>query len=465
MAFDLATARPVGFDVSTAKPVDDDFSFSEMVSNIPSSAKTLVSNVATAVTHPVQTAKGLKGVAEGVAQHTADALEIPQSAKGVVPFMAPLFSWLSSGDEDKRPYADAVVQGIKDRYGSVANAKKTLEQDPVGVLVDVASVVSGTGALKTGSAINPINVTKGAAKVAAKSVIPKSAPARMYESVAKFSTTLPKAQREAMISTALKYGLNPSNKGVDKLASIIKSFDDKIDDLIRASDDAGKTIPRQSVYKHLGDLRRQKGGFKFGAPDDLKAIDRMVGDFEKYAKRLLPDRVTAGQLQQFKRDLYDSINWDAKRLTGTPIKEATYKSVARGAKEGVEQLVPEVGPTNKAMGELLELQPALQRAANRIENRNLIGLQAPVEVGAGAAAGQALGVPAVGGAIGTVAAILGIPKLKAANAIRLQRLIDSGYVEAYLRNNPAVSAAELLTILGGRATESGLQDTQQPETQ
>jgi len=54
-------------------------------------------------------------------------------------------------------------------------------------------------------------------------------------------------------------------------------------------------------------------------------------------------------------------NYDAKHLSGTPVKEQTLKTVARGAKEGVEELVPGTKQTNKALGELLDIQGALQK--------------------------------------------------------------------------------------------------------
>lgn len=94
------------------------------VSNIPSSAGQMVSDIASAVAHPIDTAENLGAVGKGVLQKVG----------------------LWSGDDSVK-YADAVGKFFKDRYGSEDGIKQAIAKDPVGVLADVATVISGGGTL------------------------------------------------------------------------------------------------------------------------------------------------------------------------------------------------------------------------------------------------------------------------------------------------------------------------------
>lgn len=450
MAFDIATAKPVqqssGFDISTAKPVqqNSDFSVVEMVSNIPGSAANLAGNMYQAVRHPVQTAEGLGKVASGALSQGNKWLD--ENTPEFLDFMSkPIGGGSKVFGEEFEPYSDALKAALIDRYGGAENVKKTVEQDPVGFAADVAGILTGVGLAKTGAAVNPINATINSAKYVAGKAVPKGLPKSMYESIAKFGTTISDKKRSSMIDTALKHEIPPTAKGAAKLEGLIDGFNKQIDGLITASTNNGESIPASAVYKHLKSLRQQKGGMSLDAPSDIKSINRVVSNFQKHLKEKGKSRLTPAELQQLKINTYNSINFDAKRLTGTPIKEDTYKAVARGAKEGVESMVPEVKGVNRSLGELYELQPHLQRSASRIENKNAVSLTDPLDITAGAMVG---GTP--GGIIGAVVAFLGKDKIKGNNAIRLQKLANNAKFKTFVENNPNISKAELMAVISGR---------------
>lgn len=430
-----------------------EFSWGQTARNIPASGGKLVGDMFQAVTHPVQLAKGMGGLALGAANKigTAAGDALPESAQNLA--FSPTSAVAQMLTSKFRPYADAAVEGIKGRYGSMDAAKQTLMNDPVGALADTAGLVSGVGAvtrapsiIKAGAALNPINAALNTVKAGASAAIPKSWPAKIYSSAAKFSTTLPEAKRAGMVETALKNKIPPTAKGVARLEGKISAYNQQIDDLIQTAQQAGKTVPKSAVYRHLKDLRQQKGGVRLDAADDLSAINATVQKFEKHLGKMGKDSLTPTDLQKLKVSSYEAINWDAKRMTGAPIKEDTYKAIARGAKESLEDLSPNIGPTNKQLGSLYELQPHLQRAANRIDNHNIISLDSSVKTAAGAGIGDASGA-----SVGALLSILGNPKAKAQTAIRLQAIKDQGGLLGFLQNNPAISNAELMSILGGRA--------------
>ena len=146
MAFDLNTAAPVasgGFDLRTAKPASNEIpgprrSWSdvpgEAFANLPASAGKFVGGLYEAVTSPVQTTKGLLDLAAGGLRNiTPDA---------VVKFVDQ-FDTNPNATQRAVDTANAVGGEYAKRYGSVEGFKDALATDPVGVLSDFSTLLSG----------------------------------------------------------------------------------------------------------------------------------------------------------------------------------------------------------------------------------------------------------------------------------------------------------------------------------
>ena len=473
MAFDLSTAKPAKgkFDLSTAKVIsekpsldDSEFSVGEMVANIPGSAGKAGKDLYNTFRHPINTAKAVGTLASGVVDKGAEEL-IEALPESIVSGGNKFNNWLRDKglpltelpeenpkdiNFDDSGVADQLGAHIKGRYGSWDAFKNTLEKDPVGVLTDVAGAVSGVGGAtkipalsKAGAALEPLNAITKPAKYVAGKMIPKGMPGKMYERSAKFSTTIPHAERSKLVSTALEHKLSPSFRGVGKLQDKIEVLDGAIDGLIKGADKRGVMIPKGAIFKHLKDLRKKKGGPLIEGKADLKAIDDIAGEYNRHLTAIKADRVTPSQLQEIKRDIYSKINFDAKNLRGSPIKGDTYKALARGAKDSLEDVAPEIKNINRQMGDLLELQPNLQRAANRIENNNVIPLNAPVNIMAGSTAGPG------GAAAGVLASLLESAKPRAIAAQGLHNIQNMSVLDM-LKNNPGMAQARLAAIMAGR---------------
>lgn len=118
-----------GTDGSTPTPnqtQQQDTSFKDLPKHILPSAFNTVKGFLGAVFHPIQTVKALGKTAVGAVEQLA-------------------------GKQDSNTETfDAVKKYYKDRYGSIEGAKKALINDPVGVALDVATVLYGAeGALST----------------------------------------------------------------------------------------------------------------------------------------------------------------------------------------------------------------------------------------------------------------------------------------------------------------------------
>jgi hypothetical protein len=99
------------------------------IRNFPESFMGLVSDLATAVTSPVQTAKTVLDLGAGVLQAI-----LPESLVQAV-----------GEDKPSREVARKVGKFYVERYGSVEGAKKAIAEDPAGVLADAATVLYGAG--------------------------------------------------------------------------------------------------------------------------------------------------------------------------------------------------------------------------------------------------------------------------------------------------------------------------------
>ena len=153
------------------------------VQNAPRSAVEFGKAIAHPFLHPVQTAESVYAVGRGVG-----ALETPKRMAPVTlpngqtvyqPQEAPETPEARARREEVAAPAVAVGQFYKDRYGSVEGFKNAVAQDPVGVLADASTVLTGGAALparipgavgqasrtvgRVGAAIDPLTQTINAA--------------------------------------------------------------------------------------------------------------------------------------------------------------------------------------------------------------------------------------------------------------------------------------------------------------
>ena len=369
--------KPVDFDVET------------MISNIPASGIEYGEDIYKAVASPIDTAKGLGKAALGGIQK------------------------LIPGEQEYEPIADAVGQHYASRYGGIDEFKATLMGDPIGVLGDTAGLLSGVGMLpklgkvgRIGSLVDPANLAiSGGSKLVSNMPGITGMPASMYASAAKIPSRFDEA---AVTKTALDKGIMPTPSGLAKADDIITSLNDRVTSLIEQSANSGEYVSSSVVFKALDDVKKDLGGFKFDAADDIAKIDAEVSKFQKYLDFRGQDFVSIKELQEFKTSLYDTINFKRKSMSATPVDEAMRKNMAKSAKLEIEANIPEVKGLNLKMGDMLELVDALQQPSKRIGRRDILGLGAPMKATAGGVAG---GVP--GAAAGLFIGFLDNPRVKA----------------------------------------------------
>lgn len=454
---------PAGFKVVPApsQPAEPEegFSIAETISNIPGSALQLGKDIIEPILHPIDTAKSLAAAGQGLVEKGVKniAANIPEGT-----ILSSLAEGIDLGQTENEEVVNAIGGFIQERYGSEEAFKKTVQEDPVGVLADVAGLFTGGSTLlpkagkigkigqaveSVGKAIDPLNISASAVKSLAKSgkVIPQSLPEKILETAIKFPPKkVSQGKRASMIKTVLREGIMPTVAGLQKIADKMGNLNTSLDNIIDTATKSGDTIPKGVIFSELKRLRRDLGGVKINATADLRVIDKMAKDFDLNLRRLGKDRITPRELQDMKTDAYKRINFDIKSGTAEAAKSATSKAIAKGGKEALERLDPNVKGINEQMGSLLELSNEFEGVVSKLDNRNIISLDSAAKIAAGAATGTPIGA-----AIGTVAAIGGAPRVKARTALILENIRQNAdTIEIINSSLPTALAGALLTQAG-----------------
>lgn len=300
---------------------------------------------------------------------------------------------------------------------------------------------------------------RGASKVALLGKTPEGA----MESALKPSTTISPADRTAITQTALQNSIPVSAAGVEKLHDLIENLDQKKADFIKAN--PGRTIDPNAVATRA-DAAKAKFSQQVNAQGDLNAIEASKQQFlrEQGAPNDANGNVTgpappmsAADAQAMKSGTYRVLKGKYGEQ-GSAAVEAQ-KDLARGLKEEIATQFPEINDINGAQSALLDLQPVLERAVNRISNHQAIGIGTPI---AGAAAKAVTGSGAVGIVTGVMKAVLDNPELKSRLAIAVSKGGKIPYSQALSRVN-AYATSLGSAALGSQAYSSG-DNPNQPTT-
>lgn len=273
--------------------------------------------------------------------------------------------------------------------------------DPTGTYLKVAGETAGQGGGQAVVAAAP-SLLEGARLSSGK------LPERMYQSALKPSTTLAPGKVERMVQTGLQEGIPVSESGAEKIGSLIDDLNDKIKTEIGSGE--GVTIDRGRVAARLGDTAK-KFSNQVAPQADLKAISDVGKDFLSSQ----PSEIPAAEAQALKQGTYAQLKGKAYgELKGATIE--AQKSLARGIKEELATAFPELKSLNAQEGRLLDLQPILEKAVQRMDNHQMLGMGGPI---AGIAGKVATGSSAVGAASMMLKAIVDDPIIKSRLAIAL----------------------------------------------
>lgn len=233
---------------------------------------------------------------------------------------------------------------------------------------------------------------------------------RLYQSAAKPTWGMVKKEGTEMIETGLKEGVPVSSEGLRMVEGRIDDLRKEISNGIQLRAMQGKTVDTSKVLSTLDDL--EEFYKNTAAPEDaLQTLKSIRDEFTAYHGTQIP----VDKAQQIKINTYALLKKSYGEMKSAKIEGL--KQVARGLKEEISSVFPEIANLNERQSKLLGLEDTLYRAVWRIENHQMMGIGSPLA----ATAGHALmgGPGAVVGFVGKL--MLDDPTLKSKLAISLTR--------------------------------------------
>tara|TARA_R110000824_G_scaffold209538_1_gene395349 strand:- start:118 stop:1614 length:1497 start_codon:yes stop_codon:yes gene_type:complete len=451
----IAATPAVVAAASSPPPVD--FDAGTMVSNVPKSAKQLASDMVQPFLHPINTANAVGDLASGVIQSNPGLKAAGNTLLEPIAGENFLDEFL---DPESMKVSDAVGEHLSDRYGSIDQFKTTAMNDPVGVLSDVAGIFTLGGTIvpkvggkisKIATAVDPANIAINSVKVASKA-IPDIVPQSLYARSAKLGTTKGVNNRNRMIDTALNEGIAPTQKGLDKLDSIVSDEMSVINTLL---DEAEANGTRISKGRLLASVRKELNNVSITTPSAgkrKKEIGRVLNDFGKQWRN--EKNLTPRQVQDLKQDLGKELKFDSRNQKSKRGTELAYDTLRGEAKTSLEEISPQINDSNSRVSRLLDLKKeGLEQSASRIENRDVLGVQNPLAGGLGFMIGQETGLAA-----GLLLSQITSPVKQANLAIALRALQNSPVKDIYFEANGT------LTEIGRQAViQSGRLNSQESD--
>lgn len=460
-------------------PQPVDYQFSESAKNFLPSLGSALGDLYYAVSNPVDTAVAVGNLARSGVANAGQILQdaLPESAVSNMNRFGNAVGLREQPVDNAKDYripgqeAGEEFAGMLDnRYGSWDATKTTMMQDPAGVLLDASSLLTGGGTAvarlpgtmgrvgqkvrQAGEFLDPITGAIKAPVAALEAYTGKPLSNTLYESAMKPSTTLSPAQRKKLVEDGLEFGATPTARSVDKLEAQKQKVFREIEDMEDASQIFGKLSDPQDLFKYVDDVRNEYAPPILNSGEALRAIDKVVEQQLEAIYLNGGQQLSVQDLARIKRKIYEQVSFDKSFGKGNIDKpsEKTMKAIARSAKEAIEELLPGVREYNELYGDIANVQRKLQvPAANRVGNRDMMGIGAPLKTGVGGAVG---GQP--GAVVGAGLGILDMPVAKANAAIAIK---DAGKAV----RSRGVSNAVVAGAIAGRYEQAVLADEEERE--
>lgn len=174
---------------------------------------------------------------------------------------------------------------------------------------------------------------------------------------------------QVAIDTLLKYGINPTERGVYKLGGMVDDLNSQISDKIANSN---AVINKSDVLNYLQDPADRFSN-QVSPTSDLNAIVGVAQDFINHPG--MPGKTIPVQMAQaLKQGTYKALSGKYGEV-GSAATEAQ-KALARGLKDEIGKAVPDVIPLNAEESNLIKTLNVSERRALMDLNKNPFGLAA-----------------------------------------------------------------------------------------
>jgi hypothetical protein len=282
--------------------------------------------------------------------------------------------WLK-GTQDALTYRPRTDVG-RDIIGSLGDAASWVANQPVVKKAGEAVDYIGEKSPVAGAALHavpdilglvgmrkPLFAASDAITAKATGAAQSAAHKLMYSAVKPTLSQHASGDAKIAVDNLLKYGINPTRGGVEKLGDMLDDINRQIAEKIKASN---AVISRDKVSTYLDPVRR-KFANQVNPTPDLRAIGNVAADFE-----LRAPNIPVQQAQALKQGTYRVLKGKYGE-EGVASTEAQ-KGLARGLKEEVAAAVPEVAELNALDSQLIKTLSVAERRALMDLNKNPMGL-------------------------------------------------------------------------------------------
>ncbi|MPZ20126.1 MAG: hypothetical protein GEV06_19745 [Luteitalea sp.] len=206
-----------------------------------------------------------------------------------------------------------------------------------------------------------------------------------------------KQQHPNMAQTGFREGISLTRRGAKKAARLTSESRAQADDMLAVAEQGGAApVQPRRVVQSLRPVRdKMKNQAALGLPDETPALAQRAATFAKRNKGGLP-LTKAQTLKREAQDLAETAYKARDRgATINSMEALTNEAQARGLREGIEEIVPTVGPVNARTRSLMGVARGAEHASETGHILSRLGGAA----GTGAVLGSVGGLlPAVGGA-------------------------------------------------------------------
>ena len=189
---------------------------------------------------------------------------------------------------------------------------------------------------------------------------------------------------------------------------MIDDVNDTIRQNIVSRASKGKVIKTDAVIAKLDDLKQFYSNTIDPQPflDDINALADRV-------KTVHGKTIPLDKAQAIKQTTYALIRKHYGEMKSLNIE--AQKALARGIKDEIVRVYPEIANLNAKDSALINLQDSLERAVGRITNRDIMGIGVPIKTTAGAVQGKP------GALAGLTMGLIDTPTIKARLALALSK--------------------------------------------
>jgi hypothetical protein len=226
-----------------------------------------------------------------------------------------------------------------------------------------------------------------------------------FRKLVKFSEDYDFPTQEKFIKLALKLGVTPSAKGLQKLQGQIDKVNVKIGKLIDRGVAEGKVIKVSDLWKDLNKFKKELMKSSLNPVEVQNTVDKVRKGLAQYNKDIRRKTLTPQEAQDYKLSIYQEFESAYAKMMQSPVKSKVAREIASNMKNSLEYIFPgEMAHLNKMHSERKKLMKALKSAAYSTENQNMVPFYVKV-MGATAIGNYMMGGQGAAG-FGATAAVL-----------------------------------------------------------